>query len=133
MRSLLTILFGLLAAGLVASAATVEYRYQNGACAAGSAGWWSVTTITDGVPTHITGRDCDGKLYDKDLPRRVVSADPIAGLAPTFAGTCGGASWRIVILRDEAQYPIWMAGQDCAGEYWVIDDIRDPSPGDGLN
>jgi len=121
---------GFLAVAIVAAAATVEYKYENGKCDGSSAGWWSVTTVTDGVPTHITGRDCSGKLYDKNLPRRVVAADPIDGLSATFTGSCGITTWRIVIVRDAAENPVWMGGQTCDAAYWVIDNFDDPAPGD---
>lgn len=134
MRLLLNIVAGLLLIGVTAGAATVEYKYQNGSCEGKSAGWWSVTTITDGVPTHITGRDCEGHLYDKDLNRRVVTADPIIELTPTFTGSCGAQQWMVVTRYNDTMYPTWMGGQTCSGSYWVIDAFDPPAPGspDGI-
>lgn len=134
MRLLLSIVAGLLFMGLTATATTVEHRYENGNCDGKTEGWWSVTTITDGVPTHITGRDCEGHLYDRDLTHRVVLNDPITGLTPTFTGSCGTTGWKALIQRNDTMYPTWMGGQACDGTYWVIDDFEPPTTGrpDGL-
>ncbi len=133
MRLLLSIAVGLLLVGWTAMAETkVEYKYQNGPCSGSDDGWWSVTTVTDGVPTHITGRGCDGKLYDKDLPRRtIVASDPTVGLAPTFTGNCGDVIWRAVVQRSTDGYVAWMGGYSCDGQYWVIDNFLEPVPGSG--
>jgi|SRR5690606_24292842 len=128
MRLLLNIVAIILITGLSAAAATVEYNYQNGQCEGGGPGWWSVTTITNGVPTHITGRDCDGKLYDRDLNRRIVPDDPVTG-PPTFTGNCGSAVWKATIVRNANQHPTWMGGRACDGTYWVIDSFAEPGPG----
>lgn len=130
MRLLFSTIACLLIVGFSAIAETVEYKYQTGACDGQSAGWWSITTITGGVPTRITGIGCDGKLYDKELTRpRFVSADPMTGFDVTLTGSCDAAVWRVVIQRDNHQRPLWMSGQGCDGRYWVIDDFTEPVPG----
>jgi hypothetical protein len=120
--------------GLTSSAATVEYKFQSGPCEGKSDRWWSVTTITDGVPTHITGTDCNGYLYDRELTPRVVPNDPIIGLTPTLTGNCGTLQWKALTQYNDTMYPIWMGGQACDGTYWVIDAFDPPAPGapDGL-
>ena len=133
MRLFFSLVVGLLLIGTVATAETkTEYRFETGACEGSDKGWWSVTTYTNGVPTHVSGKSCTGETYDYDLPpKRIVSGDPTGGHPPTFTGTCGSGTWFAVVNRNAAGYVTWMGGLACDGQYWVIDDFQAPGPGGG--
>jgi hypothetical protein len=131
MRRSLILIVPVVLAFITATAATfgaTEQKFNSGACEPPNARnetWWSVTTYVDGVPTKVSGRDCQGNIYwDRPINVRFISADPISGMTPTNAGANeDGTAWAAVIIYDASHDPIWMGGKIGEGRYWVADAI----------
>src|SRR4051812_37638410 len=102
-----------------------EEKFNSGACEPPDARietWWSITTYVNGVPTKVSGRDCQGNLYwDRPINIRFVSTDPISGMTPTNSGMDdNGTMWAAVIIYNDDHDPIWMGGRTGSGAYWVV-------------
>ena len=118
MKALLR-LAAFIAMATVASART-EYIFHTGPCEGGGS-YWSVTSYAGGVPIDVTGVDCFGHAYTKNICSfSTLASDPFGILTPpNVSGVCDdNSTWMARITYDQNYVVNGYIGRNCAGIFW---------------
>lgn len=128
-KSIPLVLLALMICAGALYAARQEHRYESGSCDNGLV-WWSVTTYVNGQACDITGVNCDGVRYSRDLHCTIVGADPTAGVHTESGTGPGGKVWYARTRYDDRSRLVWIGGRNLDGSFYETS-ISHDSPGPG--
>ncbi len=128
-KTLFLVMMALMACAGVLYAALQEVRFASGACDNGLV-WWSVTTYVNGQACDISGVNCNGARYSRDLHCTVVGADPTGGVHTESGTGPGGRIWYARTRYDDQWRLVWIGGKNLDGSFYETAISHDaPGPG----